>query len=261
MNMLAQKIAEVKALAASNAILPKALIACMDLTSLNLQDNIHTIDQLCEDALTHAVACVCIYPAFVAQAHCYFSKVEKVVPHVATVANFPEGNEVINKVIGDIQKAVELGADEVDVVLPYQSVLANKDSACVVPFVQICRQHLINKKLKIIIETGAFDDFALLKEVALSCLTGGADFLKTSTGKIAQGADLQRAAIVLSAISEFGDASRGFKVSGGVRSYQQAQEYYLLTQVILQRAQLTPNDFRIGASGLLKELTHLHAGF
>ena len=229
----------------------KKLIACMDLTNLDTAATLADIHQLCESARQHQVAAVCVYSTWLHDVK-NFTHASGVA--IATVINFPAGKKDIKNINEEVNDAIAMGATEIDAVIPYQAYLQTKDKACVKFLVSSCKKLLTTQKLKIILESGAFEDMHLLREAALTALEAGADFLKTSTGKISQGADMERSAVILQAIKDFGDVHRGFKVSGGVRTAEQAQEYFALTQLMLDKKELGKNDFRLGASGLLNEL-------
>jgi deoxyribose-phosphate aldolase len=235
----------------STEIDPDELIACLDLTRLHSDDDERTITLLCEKAALHNVAAVCIYPAFVAQAKTLLHASEV---QVATVANFPSGTQKIKTVLASIENCLKEGVDELDILIPYQAYLEDGDARLITNFVKECRKLLPNQCMKIILESGAIQDKQLLENAALASLEGGADFLKTSSGKVAQGASLAAAIVIFGALQRFDDVTRGFKASGGVRDYQQAKMYYLLAQMMMGDSWPNQNTFRLGASGLLDDL-------
>lgn len=237
--------------ASLHEIKPQLLIQYLDLTSLNATDDEVVIENLCRKALQHSVAGVCAYPAFVGQVA---SLLKQSSIKVITVANFPHGSESLSVVRASIECALKAGAVECDVVIPYQAFLKFRDVNMLKDFVRSCKSLLPRGCLKVILESGAFHDDELLEKAALVCLEAGANFLKTSTGKISQGASLKAAAILIHAIKQFGDLKRGFKASGGVRHYEQAKMYYLLGKMMMGESWLNQNTFRIGASSLLDEL-------
>lgn len=230
---------------------PERLIACLDLTSLNADDDAATITQLCQLANTHEVAAVCVAPAFVSQAK---HDLGTTGCQLATVANFPSGALPLSVVLKDIEASVRQGATEIDVVVPYQQFLMDHHATAITRFVKACKAECgPSVRLKTILESGLIEDQAALERLALAALEGGADFLKTSTGKVGHGASLEAAAIMLGAIKAFDDR-RGFKASGGVKTYQQAKAYWLLATVILGELWPSAEGFRLGASSLLNEL-------
>lgn len=228
------------------------IIPFLDLTSLNDTDDGKIIAKLCVRAQTQHgnVAAVCIYPQFVTLAKkiLQYTKIK-----VATVANFPHSDSSISSVILAIKQSIEDGADEVDVVIPYQDFLIHKDKNSLATFVNNCKAACGNHTLKVILETGALNDLELIYSASLAAICGGADFLKTSTGKITVNATLQAAAMMLSAIKE-NKSHCGFKASGGIRTLEQANSYLALAAQICGAEWISANHFRIGASSLLDDL-------
>lgn len=227
------------------------LIGYIDLTSLNADDTQQAIEDLCHQAQTSlgSVAAVCVYPVFVSQAK---SVLKDSVVKVATVANFPSGQETPEQVVSIIKQALNDGADEIDVVFPYQSFLQGDTNYCH-DFLKKCRQAIGSQTMKVILETGAYPDALKIKQAAEIAVAEGADFLKTSTGKIPVGATQEAAEILLQTILDSGK-SIGFKASGGVRSFEDACLYRNLVEKICGQAGLTPARFRLGASQLLSNL-------
>jgi deoxyribose-phosphate aldolase len=251
MNNFEYLIHRVEDAVAERSPAPLSLLPYLDLTSLNTSDDEKTIEALCVKALKYQVAAVCVYPAFVSQVT---QALKGTTIDVATVINFPQGNQTLPYVLETIEDALKAGATELDIVIPYQTFLATRDTKSILSFVKICKNEMAGRCLKIILESGAFYDTQLLEIAALAALEGGANFLKTSTGKIPQGASLMTAAILVNAIQRFGDPERGFKVSGGVRHYDQAKAYFLLAELMMGESWVSPKTFRIGASSLLDEL-------
>ncbi len=230
---------------------PQQLIPLIDLTLLDNNATASHIEQLCSRAQTKfgPVAAVCIEMHFLPLA-------KKILAgsgiKFATVCNFPSGNLALEVVLDEISRAIDLGADEIDCVMPYQAFLSG-NVEYTKNYLQQVRRQCSNKTLKVILESGAFSDFEKLKSAAELVIASGANFLKTSTGKIAQGASPEAAKIILQAIKASGKEI-GFKVSGGVRTEADAMIYVNCVKAILGENHLTPNLFRIGASQLLNEL-------
>lgn len=226
------------------------LIPWIDLTSLNGTDTKETIKKLCERASTPYgnVAAVCIYPQFVAYA---VALLEKESIAVATVVNFPDGDDTLHYCISSIGQAIAVGVREIDVVLPYKRYLMGEHGD-VLEFIQSCRG-MCGKDilLKVILETGALTNHDIIADTAELAIKGGADFIKTSTGKIKAGTTLGAARAILEVIKEHKDKKIGFKVSGGVRTLADAMGYADLVAEILGEQWLKPETFRIGASQLL----------
>jgi len=230
-------------------------LALMDLTSLNDDDTDLSIESLCRRARTPAgtPAAVCVYPAFVTTARRTLKALDlggKV--RVATVTNFPQGGDDIMAAARESREAVAAGADEVDVVFPWRALLAG-DEETGRELVACCHQAAGDATLKVILETGELKDPALIRRAAELAIEGGADFLKTSTGKVAINATLEAAEILLEAIKASG-RDVGLKVAGGVHTAEDAQAYLALAERIMGPAWITPAHFRFGASDLLDDL-------
>ncbi len=230
------------------------LISCLDLTDLN--DSYHDdqqhgeiqIEKLCHKASTPYgnVAAVCIYPQFV---NFVRKTLIKNPIKIATVVNFPKANDSLEKITQDIQQAILDGASEIDAVMPHDDLGE---------FVQHCKSLCGDKIiLKIILETGGLNDDQI-KQKSNIAIQHGADFLKTSTGKVPIGATPNAAKIMLNCIKMSGKPI-GFKASGGVRTVQDALIYVTLVREILGESAFSPRYFRIGASQLLDEILRLHS--
>ncbi|WP_319783399.1 deoxyribose-phosphate aldolase [Oceanisphaera sp. IT1-181] len=250
-------------------------LAMMDLTSLNDDDTEHSIQALCQQAATPFgnVAAICVYPRFIktAQAALHTLGLSEQVA-IATVVNFPRGLDSIAQAEQDIRGAITAGAQEIDLVLPYQQLMAG-DNAFALAMVQAAKAvcvkaspepHMdkpvldktkLNKSvsLKVIIESGELATAALITQASELAIKGGADFIKTSTGKVAVNATLNAAELMLIAIRDSGQ-NVGFKAAGGVRTAQDAQQYLQLAARIMGKDWLTPTHMRFGASSLLAQL-------
>ncbi|WP_280547345.1 MULTISPECIES: deoxyribose-phosphate aldolase [unclassified Halomonas] len=230
-------------------------LSLMDLTSLNDDDTDATIEALCQRAKTPmgAPAAICVYPQFIVPArraltaHRLNDNVK-----IATVTNFPDGGDDVMRAARATREAVASGADEVDVVFPYRALMAG-DEAVGQKLVEMCKAACGDATLKVILETGELKDPALIRRAAELAVEGGADFLKTSTGKVSVNATLEAAEILLEVIRDSGE-DVGFKAAGGVRTTEDAQAYLQLAERIMGANWLTPAHFRFGASGLLDDL-------
>lgn len=235
---------------------PQQLIPLLDFTSLNDSDTPEHIHNFCQKAVTTfgTVAAVCIYPQFVRQAA---RQLQGSGVNVATVVNFPKGEDTTNS-IAAITTAIENGAHEIDVVLPYRLFLQGQQRE-VLEFINGCRLACgIDIVLKVILETGILMDSAKIIAATELAIEGGADFIKTSTGKTSIGATESAVRSILSVIQAYSMRKIGLKVSGGVRSIADALFYTELTAEILGDAWITAKTFRIGASQLLDNiLRHL----
>ncbi len=232
----------------------KRLIACLDLTSLGEDDRPGHIRALCERANTRLgpVAAVCVYPEHIVTAAEVLARCAKKI-RVATVVNFPDGSVDIDRAARETRRVLAVGAQEVDLVFPYRDFLAGHvDAALAV--VQTCREITRGRAvLKVILESGVYDDPKKLRAAADAVIALGADFIKTSTGKLPQVATVDAAWVMLESIHDSGKAC-GLKVSGGIRTRDDAQRYLQLAEEVMGADWPTPDHFRIGASALLDEL-------
>jgi deoxyribose-phosphate aldolase len=250
-----------EALSAANGILLNdhalaRILSLIDLTSLNDTDTIETTTALCRKAVTSRghVAAVCVYPQFVTHA---VNDLSETPVRIATVVNFPLGNDPTEKAVRDIQQAIAEGADEIDLVFPYARYLSG-DRETARAFVQRCKAtcgpHVL---LKVILETGALQELPVIDEASYDAIMAGADFIKTSTGKLGLGATLEAAAVMLLTIRNMAPSLQhrvGFKASGGIRTVEQAARYVKLAEHIMGPEWVTPQTFRLGASQLVDEI-------
>lgn len=230
----------------------------MDLTTLNDDDTDARVIELCRQAKSPAgnTAAICIYPRFIPIAR--KTLLEQGTPEIriATVTNFPHGGEDIAIALAETRAAIAYGADEVDVVFPYRALMAG-DEAVGFELVKACKEACAaaGVLLKVIIETGELKQEALIRQASRIAINAGADFIKTSTGKVAENATLESAAIMLSVIHEMGVAGQvGFKPAGGVRTAEDAAQYLALADRILGDRWVDARHFRFGASSLLASL-------
>ena len=247
---LADAVARARTAEPSAAAAQTAL-RLMDLTNLEETADRAAIEALCRRAVEgpEPVAAVCLYPPWVSLAK---RLVMGTAVKVATVANFPEPNGTPAAVADEAAAAIADGADEVDVVMPHTAVRAG-DVVTAAKIVAATRAACGSAVcLKVILETGAFDTVAPLTEACRIALDNGADFLKTSTGKIGPGASLEAAAVLLEATAAA--PAVGVKISGGVRTVADAAAYLRLAEERHGPAYLAPATFRIGASSLLDDV-------
>lgn len=233
------------------------LLGVLDLTSLGDRDTPEVIEALAAQALAAPVqpAALCVHPEHVTTAR---RAVAGTPIRVATVVNFPDGSANLRRVERETGRALGAGAQEIDLVLPYREVLAGRPAAAeavVLACRAVCGPDVV---LKVILETGEFPGADLLRDACNVSLRGGADFLKTSTGKTPIGATLTAASVLLDALARSGRPC-GLKVSGGVRTLEQAQAYARLVETRLGSDAATPQRFRIGASALFSELAQVFA--
>ncbi|WP_298622287.1 deoxyribose-phosphate aldolase [uncultured Legionella sp.] len=231
-----------------DAVSKEQLIPTLDLTLLESDASDESLALLNNRAKAHRVAAVCIFPQYLPYFH------RSSILHVATVVNFPHGANELIQSLTEIDNAIQSGANEIDFVFPYQIYLGGEKqkalNQCDV-VIQACKKHEVT--IKIIIETGAFSDIEKIYHISNELIAIGCDFIKTSTGKIPQGASLPAVFAILSALKEHPDTTCGIKISGGVKTTKQAQDYAHLAELMLGK-KINKQWFRIGASSLLNEL-------
>lgn len=231
------------------------LLSLLDLTSLGDEDTPSHIESLCASALAAPArpAALCVYPEHVTTVHRF---VTGTLVHTATVVNFPDGSANSQRAARETRRAIAAGANEIDLVLPYQAML-DGDEAAAAAVVRSCRAvcgpHVL---LKLIIETGELKTSERIVQACTLGLKEGVDFLKTSTGKVPVNATPESAAVMLDVIAAAG-GSCGFKAAGGIRTLADAQVYLDLAEDKLGRGWADQGHFRIGASSLFAELTAL----
>ena len=227
------------------------LIGNLDLTSLNLSDTNETIISLCQNAQTPYgnVRAVCVYPQFITLAK---NSLKNTDISVATVINFPQGRSDIISLKEQLLNSINCGADEIDAVFPYHDFLKNNIDICKT-FLETLTQNKADKKIKIILESGAFTDQKILNQACLLCLKYDIDFLKTSTGKTAISATPEAVKTIIDSIKST-SANVGIKISGGIKTFNQAEQYYNIIKTVMNENWITPEHFRIGASSLLNNL-------
>jgi deoxyribose-phosphate aldolase len=232
-------------------------LVCLDLTDLADDADAAAVAELCRRAQTPEgfVAAVCVWPRFVPQAKGLLARTGI---KVATVVNFPAGEDEVETVKIEAREALGDGADEIDLVTPWRAVQAGNPAA-VAATVREIKDVCGEVPLKAILETGELADSALIAVAAEAAIEGGADFLKTSTGKTATGATPAAAEVMLETIARR-SRTVGFKASGGVRSVEEAGVYLALADRIMGPGWAGPQHFRIGASGLLDALLARLAG-
>ncbi len=230
-------------------------VSLMDLTSLNNADDSATIQALVNSIKPKlgTPAALCVYSQFVAEAKIALAARGLAQVKVATVTNFPSGDAPLDEVVSETLLAIERGADEIDLVIPYKALLAG-DANTVRNYIRESKRACGSQaQLKVIIESGELKTAALITEATMLAIENGADFVKTSTGKVAVNATLEAAQHMLKAIKN----SRklvGFKAAGGVKTVKDAAAYLQLAGNIMGADYVTANHFRFGASGLLTDV-------
>lgn len=223
----------------------------IDLTTLEDTDTPESVRALCGRALRpDPVAGVCVYPRLVTVVA---EELKGSGLEVAGVAgNFPTGLAPVEQKVAEAQAVADAGGTEVDLVIDREAFLGGRYGA-VLEEVSAVRQVIPGRRLKVILETGSFPDLDAVRRAAWLVLLGGADMLKTSTGKIGPGADPASAAVLLDVARHYAAThgrTVGVKVSGGVRTVEDALTYLRLAQATFG-PELTAGQFRFGASALL----------
>ena len=233
-------------------------LSLLDLTNLRDDCDAAAIETLCRRAQTPygAAAAICIWPRFVAQARKLLGDGHPV--RIATVVNFPSGDLSVAEVVEETRQAIADGADEIDLVIPYRRLIEG-DEAATTEMVRAVREACPGACLKVIIETGELKNSALITRASELAIAAGADFIKTSTGKVPVNATLEAADIMLRAIR----ASKkrvGFKPAGGIATVSDADLYLRLAETIMGPDWIMPSTFRFGASGLLDDILAVLSG-
>ncbi len=237
-------------------------IRCMDLTTLEGADTPGKVAALCSKALrpdptdAHipSVAAVCVYPNLVPTA---VERVRGSSVKVASVATaFPSGQSPLEAKLDEVRWVVEQGADEVDMVIDRGAFLSGRYAKVYDEIVRV-KEACGEVHLKVILETGELGTYDNVRRASLLAMAAGADFIKTSTGKLPSAATLPVALVMLEAIRDVHDETGravGFKPAGGIRASKQAIQHLVLVHETLGPDWLTPDLYRLGASSLLNDV-------
>jgi deoxyribose-phosphate aldolase len=237
-------------------------ISMVDLTTLEGADTPGRVTSLCtkamrpspSDGTVPSVAAVCVYPDLVAHARSVLGPSRVAVAAVATA--FPSGRASLNVKLLDVREALAAGADEIDMVIDRGAFLSGRLGQVfdeIVAVKEVCgRAHL-----KVILETGELVTYDNVRRASWLAMLGGADFIKTSTGKVPVAATTPVALVMLEAVRDFAELTGrvvGVKVAGGIRTSKDAIRYLVLVNETVGSTWLTPKHFRFGASSLLNDL-------
>jgi len=240
----------------------KFLYSCIDLTSLNTEDNKESIWRLVETVNDFEgmrpdipnVAAICVYPNFASTVKETLTADN--VKIAAVAGGFPSSQTFIEVKIAEVSLAVADGADEIDIVLN-AGAFFEEDWEELSQEIEEIKAACKDAHLKVILETGLLKTASNIRKATILSMYSGADFIKTSTGKVYPGATPEAVYIICQTIKEYYRIHRtkiGIKVSGGVRTVEDAVKYYTIVKEILGKEWLTSQLFRIGASGLAKNL-------
>ena len=225
-------------------------ISLVDLTNLKDDCDAASIEVLCDRAVRAGTAAVCVWPDFVARSAGLLADHPVA---VATVVNFPSGDERAFATRVLTERSLDDGADEIDVVLPYRW-FASGDRTRADEVLTSVRDATDGRALmKVILETGELVEPDVISAAARFAIDHGADFIKTSTGKTKVSATPDAARLMLDAISSAG-RTVGLKPSGGIGSAADAEAYLALAESVMGAEFLQPRTFRFGASGVLDAL-------
>ena len=240
----------------------KTILSMIDLTTLEGMDTVGKVKQLCSKAQRlceslpdiPTVAAVCVYPNLVATAKDCLGDSNIKVASVATA--FPSGNATRQTKLDDVKFAVESGADEIDMVIS-RGRFHQGDHQFV--FDEICavKEACQSARLKVILETGELGTFDKVRRASDIAIAAGADFIKTSTGKIKPAANLPVTLVMLLAIRDHylkTNQMVGMKPAGGISKSKLALQYLLLVKETLGDAWLDNHWFRFGASSLANDV-------
>jgi deoxyribose-phosphate aldolase len=229
-------------------------LRCLDLTSLKDDDSEASIAALARRANTPqgAPAALCVYPWFVPVALRELAGQGLAGVKVATVVNFPRGESPADEVVHQTREALAAGAHEIDLVFPWRALLAG-DKRAGRDLVARCKEACGGAPLKVILETGELRASWHIREASEIALDAGADFLKTSTGKVPLNATPEAVAVMLDVIHQHGGRA-GLKVAGGVATLADVKQYLALAARTYGEQGLSPAMLRFGASSLLPVL-------
>lgn len=236
-------------------------ISMVDLTTLEGADTPGKVKAMCSKALhpdptdlsTPSVAAVCVYGDLVETARSVVG--DRI--HVAAVATaFPSGRASLDVKLMDTQEAVAAGADEIDMVIDRGAFLSG-DYAKVAREIEAVKLACGSAHLKVILETGELKTLDNVKRASYLAMRSGADFIKTSTGKVTPAATLSVTLVMLEAVRDYYSQTGtriGVKAAGGIRTSKDAIKYLVLVNETVGEDWLTPDYFRFGASTLLNDL-------
>jgi deoxyribose-phosphate aldolase len=237
-------------------------IRMIDLTTLEGADTPGKVAALCSkalrpdpgDAAVPAVAAVCVYPNLVPVA---VERLHRTGVKVASVATaFPSGQAPLDIKLREVEDVVAMGADEIDMVIDRGAFLSGRYAKVYDEIVRV-KEAAGDVHVKVILETGELGTYDNVRRASLLAIAGGADFVKTSTGKISPASTLPVVLVMLEAVRDVHEETGrriGVKAAGGIRNAKQAVQYLVLVNETLGPDWLTPDLFRFGASSLLNDV-------
>lgn len=262
---VAERVEAIKAAAHRNENVEvyKFCLSAVDLTTLTCNDSVASVTDFAKRTVTFAekypgipnVASICVYPSFVETVGLAVDGTPMRITSVG--GGFPASQTFLEVKMLEVAMAVENGADEVDIVLNVGKMLQGEYSEAAAE-VEVIRSEMdADVVLKVIIESGALKTPDLIRKASLLSMAAGADFVKTSTGKIDVAATPEAAVVMCEAIKDYYEKTGrkvGFKAAGGVRTPEDAALYYTIVEEVLGAEWLTTDLFRIGASSAANNL-------
>ncbi len=246
-----------------NKDVARICLSCIDLTSLSCRDTTKSVEEFACRAVQFytdyptikGVASICVFPNFVESAGMAIDATPMRITSVA--GGFPASQTFLEVKALECAMAVESGADEVDIVLNIGEILSGEYDQAASEVALLREEVGEDVTLKVIIESGELATIEAIHAATHVAIMAGADFVKTSTGKVPVAATPEAAVVMCQAIKEYHTATGdrvGFKVAGGVRTTEDAALYYTIVEDILGEEWLTPSLFRIGASAAANNL-------
>jgi len=237
-------------------------IRMIDLTTLEGRDTPGKIRALAAKAIhpqpgdpsIPSVAALCVYPALIADAKEALRGSSVKVASVATA--FPSGQSFRDIKVAEVRAAVAAGADEIDMVIDRGAFLSGEYATVFDEIVEV-KEACGQTHLKVILETGELETFDNIRRASILAMAAGADFIKTSTGKVQPAATLPATLVMLEAVRDFEKATGravGVKPAGGIRTAKEAIQYLVVLYETLGPRWMTPDRFRFGASSLLNDI-------
>jgi len=238
------------------------VVRMIDLTTLEGKDTSGKVRALCakgmhplpgNPAIPH-VAAICVYPTFVAEAKAALGSSGVKVASVATA--FPSGQTFLDVKLAEVHAAVDAGADEIDMVIDRGAFLSG-DYAGVFDEIVAVKEAAGPAHLKVILETGELGTFDNVRRASVLAMAAGADFIKTSTGKVTPAATLPVTLVMLEAIRDFERTTGkqiGMKPAGGIKTAKESIQYLVVLYETLGPRWMSPDWFRFGASSLLNDV-------
>lgn len=240
----------------------KLALSMLDLTTLDAKDTAGKVRQLCRKAIRPheaypelpSVAAVCVYPNFISEAKNALKNSGVKVAAVATA--FPSGMSSLKFKLDETRWAVSQGADEIDMVIS-RGKFYSGDYKYVAREIEQVKEACGSAHLKVILETGELSTLDNVRRASDIAMDAGADFIKTSTGKVQPAATLPVTLVMLEAIRDYYYRTGrmvGMKPAGGIATAKQALQYLVMVRETLGEAWLSPDWFRFGASVLANDI-------